>query len=102
MTHGHLSKKEKKKLLNKKNRYHQQLYELLRLRRAEEDRVEELEESRSKPKRSRDSKKKKSQDDQVWSEKVATIRNRLDGKKRDSKERWNRFAGTGDAGARGL
>lgn len=101
MTHAHLSPKEKKKLLNKKNRYHQQLFELLRLRRVDEERVEELEKAQN-PRRSRDSKKKRHQDDKVWSEKVATIRNRLDGRKRDSKERWNRFAATGDAGARGL
>lgn len=101
MTQAHLSKKEKKKLLNKKNRYHQQLFELLRLRREEADRVEDLEKAK-KPKKNQDNKKKKGDEDPIWSEKVTTIRNRLDGKKRDSKERWNRFAGTGSAGARGL
>jgi hypothetical protein len=101
MTHAHLSKKDKKKLLNKKNRYHQQLFELLRLRRQEEERVEDLEKE-GRPKRDSEGKKRKSDDDKIWSEKVATIRNRIDGRKRESKERWNRFAGTGSAGARGL
>ncbi len=99
MSEVHLSKKEKKKIQNKKNRYQQQLFELVRLRRVEEERVDELEEAR-KPKR--DDQGKKTDDDPIWSEKVATIRNRLDGRKRESKERWNRFAGTSDAGARGL
>lgn len=37
-----------------------------------------------------------------WGDKVAVIRNRLTGKKRASRERWNRFAGTGGEGGRGL
>lgn len=101
MTHAHLSKKDKKKLLNKKNRYHQQLFELLRLRRQEEERVHDLEQE-GKPKRDSEGKKRKGDEDPIWSEKVHTIRNRLNGRKRESKERWNRFAGTGSAGARGL
>jgi hypothetical protein len=97
-----LTKKEKKKLQNKKNRYQQEIYNIVRLRRMEEDRVEALEEDR-KPKRGREGKQKKEDGDKkVWSEKTATIRNRLTSKKRESKERWNRFAGTSDAGSRGL
>jgi hypothetical protein len=38
----------------------------------------------------------------VWSAKHQMIRNRLTNKKRMAKERWNRFAGTAAAGARGL
>lgn len=41
-------------------------------------------------------------DDPVWSAKTQEIRNRLTDKKRDARERWNRFAGTGDEGGRGL
>lgn len=37
-----------------------------------------------------------------WHGKTQEVRNRLTGKKRDAKERWNRFAGTGDEGGRGL
>lgn len=101
MTTAHLSKKEKKKLQNKKNRYHQQLFELVRLRRVDQERVEELEEAK-KPRRDKEGRVKNEEEDPIWSEKLATIRNRLDGRKRESKERWNRFAGTESAGARGL
>lgn len=41
-------------------------------------------------------------DTEIWSAKVGEIRNRLTDKKRTSTERWNRFAGTGDSGGRGL
>ncbi len=34
--------------------------------------------------------------------KAAHYRNMITGKKRASRERWNRFAGTGDSGGRGL
>ena len=93
--HHHLSKKEKKKLLYKKNRAQERLFQLMRLRRAEAARIKEIDD-RSKPKKS-DKKVKKG-----WSDKTVSIRNRLTGKKRASKERWNRFAGTSDAGSRGL
>ena len=35
-------------------------------------------------------------------EKVTQFKNRVTGKKRASRERWNRFAGTSGAGGRGL
>ena len=94
MSH-HLSKHEKKKLQNKKNRFQQEIYNALRLRRAEEDRVKDIE-SKNKPK-GVESKKS-----EAWSAKTVTIRNRLTDKKRVSAERWNRFSGTDAAGARGL
>ena len=93
--HHHLSKKEKKQLLAKKNRMHENLFQLMRLRRAEAVRVKDDDE-RGKPKKS-DKKNKKE-----WSDKVSKVRNRLTGKKRESKERWNRFAGTSGGGGRGL
>lgn len=37
----------------------------------------------------------------LWSEKLNTIRNRLDNSRRLSDDRWNRFAGTADGGGRG-
>lgn len=91
-----LTKKEKKALLLKKNKRHQHLFHLMRLRMAEAARVKEMEESRNKPRRE----DKKS--DKEWGDKVARVRNRLTGKQRKSKERWNRFAGTSDGGGRGL
>lgn len=94
---SHFQAKKKKQL--KKNKYQQMLYELVRLRREEVIRVDEME-RQQKPKPSlRDT---HSDEEKVWSEKVNTVRNRLTDKKRDSKERWNRFAGTGDEGGRGL
>lgn len=94
MSHKHESKKEKKKALIKKNRFQQEIFNALRLRRAEEDRVKDLDDA-VKPKPAQVS-------EEAWGDKVSTIRNRLTGKKRMSKERWNRFSGTGDAGGRGL
>ena len=89
------TKKQRKKALNKKNRFHQELFQFLRLRRADEERVKGLETlKKAKP--------TEKQADAEWGDKVATIRNRLTGQKRDSKERWNRFAGTSGGGGRGL
>lgn len=41
-------------------------------------------------------------EDVAFSEKMQEVRNKLTGRKRMAKERWNRFAGTSAAGARGL
>ena len=41
-------------------------------------------------------------DDVAFSAKMQEVRNKLTGKKRMAKERWNRFAGTAAAGAKGL
>ena len=38
---------------------------------------------------------------EVWSAQLQEIRDRITGKKRKSRERWNRFAGTDAAGAMG-
>lgn len=46
--------------------------------------------------------KQKKEEEAAWSEKVSFVRNRLTNKKRKSKERWNRFAGTSGGGGRGL
>lgn len=93
MSH-HESKKEKKKAQLKKNRFQQEIFQALRLRRAEEERVKDIAEG-LKPKPGEKA-------DKAWGDKVSIIRNRLTGKKRASKERWNRFAGTGGEGGRGL
>ena len=92
-------KKAKKKAQIKKNRFQQEIFNFIRLKRQEEDRVQDMEDDRRERKRDRDEEKS---DDKVWSTKVNTVRNRLTDKKRDSKERWNRFAGTGGEGGRGL
>lgn len=38
---------------------------------------------------------------EVWSAKLQEVRNKLTGKKRKSRDRWNRFAGTAAAGGQG-
>lgn len=45
--------------------------------------------------------KKKKEEEVVWSAKIGSVRNRLTNKRRESEERWNRFAGTSDGGGRG-
>lgn len=89
-----LTKKEKKELQLKKNKFNQEFFNFVRLRKNEEERVKALAKPRKKS-------KEKDDDKQIWSEKVATIRNRLNDKRRVSADRWNRFAGTSDAGAMG-
>jgi hypothetical protein len=93
----HLTKKQKKQHLYKKNRQHEKLFHLMRLRRAEASRIKELDDKRNKPKIADKKKKKKK-----FTDKVSKVRNRLTGKRRESKERWNRFAGTSGGGGRGL
>ncbi len=92
-----VSKKEKKKAQQKKNRHDQEIFQAMRLRDLERERVEELEESKKRKPGDEGSK-----EDPLWSEKINSIRNRLTGSKRHSKERWNRFAGTEGGGGRGL
>jgi hypothetical protein len=88
--------KEKKKKLREKNRKDQEIFNLKRLRDLDAERIEREQESRQV--KNPDTGEEKV----IWSEKVSTIRNRLTGKKRTSKERWNRFAGTSGGGGRGL
>jgi transcriptional regulator NrdR family protein len=88
-------KKAKKKAQLKRNRHNQEIFQALRLRELEADRVQELEE-KQKPGQSQ------AAPSEVWSAKVGEIRNRLTGKKRASAERWNRFSGTESGGGRGL
>lgn len=99
VSHHKDDKKKNKKLFQlKKNRDHFEIFNLLRLRRVEEERVQKQEEAleaqRGEP--AEDSRSEEVAD------KMATIRNRLTDKKRHSRERWNRFAGTSGGGGRGL
>jgi hypothetical protein len=87
-------KKARKKALFKLNRVHEDLFQLARFRRVDDERVKGLElAKKSKPEQEKETE---------WGDKVASVRNRLNGKKRISRERWNRFAGTGGEGGRGL
>jgi hypothetical protein len=92
--HG-LSKKERKLAQRKRSVFHQRMFFLLQLRHSEEKLARDIE-------RSHKTRKSENKSDKEWIGKVATVRNRLTGKKRDSKERWNRFAGTAESGGRGL
>ena len=76
---------------------HEKLFHLMRLRRTEAARMKALDEKRDKPKAADKKKKKKK-----FTDKISKVRNRLTGKRRESKERWNRFAGTSGGGGRGL
>ena len=94
-SHKHLTKKEKKELQLKKNKFNQDFFAFVRARKCEAERVKSLN------KRTRKPEKKKDDGKVIWSEKVTSIRSRIDGKKRKSEDMWNRFAGTADAGGRG-
>lgn len=94
-----LSRKAKKRLQLQKNKYHQMIYEMVRLRREEDVRLKDEKVARESKARAADA---KNEDELVWSAKVGEVRNRLTGKKHASKERWNRFAGTEGGGSRGL
>jgi hypothetical protein len=87
-------KKERKKAQVKKNRFQQEIFNFIRLKRQEEQRVEDLKEALAPAEVAMPS--------EVLTDKVASYRNRLTGQKRLSKERWNRFAGTSGGGGRGL
>lgn len=88
-------KKARKKALIAKTRKQQVMMDAFRQLREESDRLREeaAERMESGP----------APVTQVaWGDKVAVIRNRLTDKKRASRERWNRFSGTGGEGGRGL
>jgi hypothetical protein len=101
--HHVLTRKEKKKILFKKNQKHIALYNFVRLRLGDEKRVKDLKEVAEKAKKKSAAREQKKRVDkkEIWSVKVSTIRNRLSDRKRTSDDRWNRFAGTEDGGGRG-
>lgn len=95
-------KKLKKKVQLLKNRHQQMIFQHADqharerdLDREREDEVREAGERASR--RGADAQK----GEPVWSARMQEIRSKLDGKKRMADERWNRYAGTSDAGAMG-
>lgn len=98
-----LTKKQRKKLQQKKNLYHQKIYDCMRKRMANQKKLKDILEKREKEKKKARHRDEERKDDkkEIWSVQVSTIRNRLTGKKRESEERWNRFAATEDSGGRG-
>ena len=93
-----VSRSAKKAAQRKKNKYHMLIFELARLRGQEAERVGHVQ----RPGKLTKPSSTKSESEVLWSAKVGEVRNRLSGKKRASKERWNRFAGTESGGGRGL
>ena len=95
-----MDKKQKKKEILKRNKRTQIILQHMRQHAAEEDLIRDQDERKKDEKALRDKKDKK--DEEVaWSAKLQMVRNRLTGDKHMAQERWNRFAGTEDAGARG-
>ena len=90
----HLTKQEKKKKQREKNRK-----DWIFFRQAEE--LRENVDSKAPVRESKLPEKEAKPVEGQWSAKLTTIRNRLDGSKRASDDRWNRFAGTTDGGGRG-
>ena len=97
------SKKEKKKALQEKNRHLQLMKQLADMNQAN---VEREDAPLGAPKagrkvRLRDrSPTKKEEDQNTWSGKVQEIKNKNTGHRRAAEDRWNRLAGTGEAGGR--
>jgi hypothetical protein len=94
-----LDRKTKKKLLIARNKRHN-IVNLMAERQEEEsariaaDQEEQRQSLQGKP--------GNIVEEPVWSAKTQEIKNRLTGKKRAARDRWNRFAGTSGGGGRGL
>ncbi|MEK6747353.1 MAG: hypothetical protein AABY33_10035 [Pseudomonadota bacterium] len=98
-----VKRREKKKALQKKNKAHQGVFNLMLLRRAQAKTDKDLKEIAEKERKKKRSKEEEKRQDkkETWSVQVSSIRNLLNNKKRVSHDRWNRFAGTEDGGGRG-
>lgn len=92
-----MDKKLKKKLLLERNKRHQIINQHA------EQHAQNAEILKEERRRSYDALHPDSTatDEVVWSAKTQEIRDRLTGKKRAARERWNRYAGTSDGGGRG-
>lgn len=104
MTDHKHDKKLKKKLQQLKNRkqfiINQNLAAQEENREIARDREEEMREAARESSRKQEI-SRDADGNPVWSAKMQSIRNRVDGKKRMAEGRWNRFAGTSGAGAMG-
>lgn len=101
MLFGHSKKKKTKKELqlekNKRNQLLQQLSDMSRGIMPDEGLgMPEYVRPKEKPKRA-----EADQTETAWSAKVQEIKNRNDNSRRLAKDRFNRMAGTGEAGGRG-
>lgn len=93
--------KLKKKLILARNKRNQMIFQHSRIHQSEHQRITEAEFNALTAREPEPTREERAEQDQVWSEKVQKVRNRLTNKKRDANDRWNRFAGTEDAGAMG-
>ncbi len=88
----------KKLLIRRRNQRDQLMYQFTDARDKSQDQIEKTrEQQEAKP-----AAESKQGADPVWSARTQEIKNRMTDKKRDAKDRWNRFAGTEDGGGRGL
>ena len=90
-------KKEKKKQILQRNKRNQIIIQHAEQHQAELEAARKAEEALREARAHTEP-----QEEVVWSAKTQEIRNIITSKRRASKERWNRFAGTASAGARGL
>ena len=97
----HVDPKLKKKLIQARNRRNQLIFQFARVHQAEHRRITEEELEALTNRAPEPTRKQKEEQDQVWSEKVQKVRDRLTNKKRDARDRWNRFAGTEGGGGMG-
>lgn len=88
--------KTKKQLTMARNKRNQRIFQHARQHKAEHERIIEeqqaLMEQPAAP---------AGPQEEIWSARAQEIRDKLTNKKRMSKDRWNRFAGTSGAGAMG-
>lgn len=97
-------KATKKKLLRAKNRkqfiINKHLEAQEENRNLAREREEEMREAAKQASRS-ETVSRDADGNPVWSAKMQEMRNKVNGKKRMAKDRWNRFAGTSGAGGMG-
>ncbi|MFZ4125256.1 MAG: hypothetical protein ACOYJ2_04200 [Rickettsiales bacterium] len=97
------AKKLKKKLQNLKNRRHQMINQHAEQHGRERDLdLEREEELRDSAREASERGAKDKKNEPTWSARMQEVRNKLDGRKRQAEDRWNRFAGTEGGGGRGL
>ena len=88
--------KTKKQVILARNKRNQRIFQHARQHKAEHERILEeqqaLMEQPAAP---------AAPQEEIWSARAQEIRDKLTNKKRMSKDRWNRFAGTSGAGAMG-
>ncbi|MGB1540019.1 MAG: hypothetical protein ACPG80_03580 [Rickettsiales bacterium] len=87
-----IARNKRHNLINLMSQQHESVAANRELSAPELDAEEELKRSRAE---------KEAEEPDVWSARIGKVRNRLTGKKKRAKERWNRFAGTSGGGGRG-